>query len=117
MEPKTISSGPLIDPVSESDPDGTLEKRVREEDLDADAETGTGVETGALGHSPCWDLEDGGPETMTEVTTDRSWECRCFERRCPLALSQQQKMTATAMMATTKIAEAPAFWRMLFVYD
>ena len=46
MERKTILSVPLIDPASESKPDGTLEKRVREEDLEANAETGTGVETG-----------------------------------------------------------------------
>ena len=55
----------------------------------------------------CWDREEGGPGTMAEVTADKSWEWQCLERRCPLALSQQQMMTATAMMPTTKMAEAP----------
>ena len=39
MDRKTISSAP----PSESEPEGTFEKRVREEDLEAEAETRTGV--------------------------------------------------------------------------
>ena len=42
IDRKTISSAA----PSDSDPDWTTEKRVQEEDLEAEAEAGTGVETG-----------------------------------------------------------------------
>ena len=53
IERKIISSAPLFDPASESDPEGTLEKRVRDEYLEAEAETGTGDETGVWERLTC----------------------------------------------------------------
>ena len=52
---------------------------------------------------------------MADEMVERSWRCLW-----PLARSQQQTMTARLMIATTKIAEAPAppaFCQMVFESD